>query len=210
MQNADWISLIVLAEFALIVTLVLAGVLAGILRRRRRDRAAAEGLVAKIRKSEPQRRGALKERFEDAGIGADEAEDLCQRLIANGRHFYDHLLAVYLERDAEGMGRIDERLESVIASYLTLARTGAPAAPAAAATDTGETARLRQMVQMLSQDMSLYRGTLNRVFSEYTAMFGVHLDPKQQLTAREIADRLESGELGGEAVKEASGQAPPE
>jgi hypothetical protein len=209
MQNADWISLIALAEFALVVTLVLAGVLAWILRRRRRDRAAAEGLVAKVRKSEPQRRGALRERFEEAGIAADEAEDLCQRLIANERHFYDHLLAVYLERDAEGMGRMDERLQSVVAPYLTLARSGAPAAPAAAAADTRDTERLRQMVQTLSQDMSLYRGTLNRVFSEYTAMFGVHLDPKQQLTAREIVDRLESGELAGapeQSPGEPSGQ----
>lgn len=199
MKNADWISLIALAEFALLVTVLLAGLFAWILRRRRRDRAAAENLVAKVRQREGRRHDELQLRFKEAGIADDRAEDLCQRLIANERHFYDQLLAVYLERDADGMAHMDERLKSVIAPYLSLARSTPSAAPSAAApaADDGETARLRQMVHTLSQDMSLYRTTLNRVFSEYTAMFGVHLDPRQQLTAREIADRLETGELSG-------------
>lgn len=45
-------------------------------------------------------------------------------------------------------------------------------------------------------ELGLYRDTLNRVFFEYTAMFGVDLDPDQKLSASDIVQRLESGRLG--------------
>lgn len=204
MNSVDWISLLVIAEFALLVSLALAALIIWGVRRRRRDASAAADLIAKVRLSEPERRAELEKQLQETGLPAAEAKQVMERLLSSEHRFYDQLIATYLNHDAEGVRRLDERLKAVLGPYLSLKRPEPPAAVEAAAPDRGdEVERLKQGVRNLSEEMGLYRETLNRVFSEYTAMFGMQLDPKQQLTAKEILDRLNSGELAGTAANQA-------
>lgn len=220
MNSFDWVSLIAIAEFALLITLVLLVVSTFILRRRSRDRGAATALVDKVKQGESARRGELRKLLlEQLGLAEDEAGATAQRLIDAEKRFYEEFIRTYLSRDDEGVLAMDERLRSVLAPYLSLKRGEAAAAPAGVVAVDGaeesegldrgpEVERLKASLRNLSEEMVIYRETLNRVFSEYTAMFGVHLDPAQQLSAKEILDRLNTGELAGGENAEPAADAP--
>ena len=200
MQDSDWILIIAVAEFALIVTLALVVIGVRVFRRARRETSAAEGLVSKVKSGEASRRSELETLLaNNYGLKGEALKDKAHELQRVEKRFYEQFIHTYLSRDTEGLLKTDERLQVVIGACL-----GMQAAPgvAAAEPDTGagsaDIANLKSMISNQSTEMTVYREALNKVFSEYTAMFGVHLDPRRQLTAKEIMARLESGQLSGE------------
>jgi len=203
MTSADWISLIALAELTALLTVVLCGVGVWLLRRWRRDNAAASQLVDKVKQSDPARCRELETLLEARlGLSGAELSERALRLLANEHRFYELFIDAYLRRDSETVQRLDEGLRAVIAPYLELIQAEPTTIVVPTDTDQGDleqadATRLRAMVRGLNDELSVYRETLNRVFSEYTAMFGVQLDATQQLSAKEIMERLASGELGG-------------
>lgn len=208
MSSSDWVSVLAVVEFAALVSIVLAVLLVWIVRRRRCDQSAADDLIARLRRGELERRAELQDQLTDAGLPETEAKQQALQLVGNEHRFHEQYLATYLDRDAGELRRLDERLRALLGPYLSLGRaasavpaaaTASAAAPEATADRGPELERLRQALRNLSEEMSLYRDTLNRVFSEYTAMFGVNLDPGRPLSASEIMQRLDTGELAGHA-----------
>lgn len=210
MTNSDLISMIAMAEFAALVSIVLGLLIFFVFRRRSRDTAAATDLVKKVKETEQVRRGEIEKLLTAQGLSGAELGETVKRLMKVERQFYEEFIRTYLTRDSEGVKEMDVKLKAVIAPYAELRKGGgapaAPAAPEAAGSPaaggadpaaSGDVERLKATVRNLSEEISIYRETLNRVFSEYTAMFGVNLDPKQQLTAKEIMERLNSGDLAG-------------
>lgn len=223
MTEGNWITLLAVGEAATLLFVALAAITWYLLRRRNRDRNAAHALVARVRAQEGERQASLAERIAaDRGLEAGDADAAAGRIVAAEHRFYDGLIHTYLRRDAEGLREMDERVQALSESYE--ARTGGPvdepaadagedlpaepAEAAEAADREPELARLRETIDNLSGELSLYRQALNQLFSEYTKMFGVEVDRDSELTAREILRRLESGQLAG--AEEPAADAEPE
>lgn len=214
MTELDWISFIAIAEFAGILVLALGFVFYLAMRSKKRDSHAATDLVKKVQSEQPERRSALEGLLAASrGLEGDELKKESKRLIELEERLYEHIIRTYLTRDSAALLEIDDKFKSVLAPYLELGGSKS-AAPAATPVSEGETneaeaagnnagdERLRERLNKLSEDLILYRDTLNRVFSEYTAMFGVHIDSRQQLSAQEIMHRLDTGELAGSEEEE--------
>lgn len=200
MTAATWINFIAIVEFAALVTIALAVLLTRSARRRKRDTSATEQLVEKVRASQVERRDELKKVLESGyGYSGEELEEKTKRLMDVEKHFYERFITTYLNRDSGAVKEMDEHLKAVIRPYVEMKPSlPEPVEETIGDEESADVSRLREKLQRLSEDVTVYRDTLNRVFSEYTAMFGVHLNPKQQLSAEEIIGRLESGQLAGD------------
>ncbi|KAB7622626.1 hypothetical protein [Alkalilimnicola sp. S0819] len=200
MSSSEWISMIAMAEFAALVTLVLTILLTRGWRGRRRDRSAADNLVSRVREQRDVRRQELQQVLQEKyGLEGEELQAQTERLMAAERDFYDQFISTYLTRNSEAVSQMDEQLRDVLKPYTELQPEPVSGGDAPERAPGGrEPGMDPKRVEELADDIRLYRQTLNRVFAEYTAMFGVHLDASQELTARQILERLESGQLTGE------------
>lgn len=215
MSSAYWISLIAIAEFALLMAVLVAVIVGVVMRRRRRENSAANDLAARVSGQIPQRLDDLRASLGKAfGLTGADLQKQADKLVALENEFYDQLIRAWLTRDSKVLSQMDDQLRAVVTPYLDM-RAAAPqpgqaSAPAAESTAGGapgnDAARLKALLNKANDDIMLYRETLNRVFSEYTAMFGVHLDPNQQLTAHEILERLKSGQLVGDEAAPAAAE----
>lgn len=201
MSNTELLIGMVLIELVVIIGLVLVGVLVLAGRRRRRDREAAEHVAKRVRAEESGRESELRDLLgERFGYEGDELETKAQELLAAERQFYERFLDLYLNRDPEAARRIQDYLHDVLGAYARIE----PPEPAAAQTesaDEGASPRAAPPPTMEGRDpyeeIQAYQETLNLVFAEYTAMFGINQDHNAQLSAREIRKRMESGQLAG-------------
>jgi uncharacterized protein YdbL (DUF1318 family) len=212
MNSAYWISLIAIGEFALLMVLLVAIATVTLMRRRRRENDAAHGLAARVKEGEVERRHSLQAQLAKAyGIDEGDAEKLAAQLVGLERQFFQELIRAWLTRDSGALGQMDEQLRGVVQPYLGMQPTAAPAAADSSAASSEDVERVKALLKNNADELTLYRETLNRLFAEYTAMFGAQLDPKQQLTAKEIMERLKSGQLGDapqEQSPEPAGSAP--
>lgn len=214
MSDFDWISFIAIAEFALIVTVILALVVTAAVRLRKRDNRAAQALVKKVKQDEGDRRSHFKGMLaENFGLEGEELDKKINELIAHEQDFYEFFVTTYLNRDSGKLQSADDQLKGLLSKFANLkGKTQVIEAEPEEAAEAPENLdelglgdvgnsddieKLRKKLFALAEDVALYRDTLNRVFSEYTAMFGVHVDPQVRLSAQEIMERLDSGNLGG-------------
>lgn len=212
MSNIEWLTMLALGEAVLLLAAALLGLLAWLLHRRRRDADAGAALLEKLRARRLEREDSVQRALVSAGASKEQAESAGQGLAAAEAALGEKMTRVYVERNAAELTTLDESVKALIDDCLKLASSGNGGEDDANSTGpdrTPEVERLRQAVRNLSEELALYRETLNRVFSEYTAPFGVKLDARQQLTATEILDRLESGELAGVAEPESEEGTPP-
>lgn len=156
-----------------------------------------------------------------------ERQSTATRLLKAEGNFYDHLVRTYIERNPEGVRMMDHRLQELLEPYQELAISAPAGSgsdgdvadqleeqadsPAEATPEpepvpvpvpvpkvaTPEPVEVQLSPQRARQEVELYKETLNLVFREYTAMFGVQLDGSTPLSAQEIIARLESGKLDG-------------
>lgn len=203
MSNTELLVVIVLVELVVIIGLVLLTVLVLAGRRKRREKRAAHNVAERVRSEESSRdtelRELLHERF---GYEGDELEQKVRELVQAERQFYARFLDLYLNRDPEAAECVQEYLHDVVRPYTEI--EVATAEREDADEDGGDggatpkdavppTAEGRDMYE----EIQTYRQTLNLVFAEYTAMFGINQDRNEQLSAREIRERMESGQLAG-------------
>ncbi|MGD8429298.1 MAG: hypothetical protein PVH31_02725 [Ectothiorhodospiraceae bacterium] len=204
MTDGGWITLIALGEFALLASIGLSVLIGRGLRRRRADHAASDALARRVREAAEDRQRALQELLELRGDldGSERDDTIVQALEAEGR-FYDHLIRTYMHRDAEGIRSMDTRLEAVLQPYRALAtrtvEAGAPLPAEAGEDEPATDDRAAAPNRALKQELDLYHSALNRLFAEYTAMFGITISRDSQLTAQEIIQRLDSGRLDGDS-----------
>lgn len=216
MSQMQWLYMILLGELVVILALVLAIVLIVGMRRRGRDRQAAATLASRVKQGEPEREKLLrKELSERLGLEGPALDAKIQQLLSAEQAFYEQLMLLYVKRDTELAKRLPERVDDLVRPYREIEAPKKPLEPAEAAapsvaTATGSAASdeedipvsatpavLLERTRRLAQDVTAYRQTLNRLFAEYTAMFGVQIDESKELSAQEVMERLETGQLAG-------------
>ena len=222
MSEMDWVAMIAAMELGALATLGLVALVWFLMRRRRRDYEAVAEVARRIRASREAHHANLRNllcehRRLEPGDGVAEAT----RLVDAETGFYDYFLKTYLSRDTEAVLHMDHRLQAVIAPYRELAcrplealpveldedaqgaEEGAQGVtPAAGGASVVEIRRLTDRLEHAKDDLDRHRDTLNLVFREYTAMFGVQINRGESLSAEEILERLRSGKLDGGAGEE--------
>lgn len=205
MSGTELLIMIILVELVIIVGLVLATVLILSGRRKRRERRAAEALAQRVRSDEQSRdselRSLLQGRF---GYSGDALEEKVQEIKQAETAFYGRFLDLYLNRDPEAAEQLQDYLQDAIRPYTSIdpaaaedREDGKPAAGDDGATPRDDGAQPTMEGSDVNEEIRSYRDTLNLVFAEYTAMFGINQDRNAQLSAQEIRQRMESGLLAG-------------
>ncbi len=220
MSEMDWVALIAAMELGALATLGLGALVWFLIRRRRRDYEAVAELARRIRAGRQAHHTNLSQLLcEHRGLEPGEGLAEATRLVEAETGFYDYFLKTYLNRDTEAVLLMDHRLQAVIAPYRDLA-CQPPEAPAPESVEAGDpeeaseegatpqaggasvlqVRRLAERLEHANEDLERHRDTLNLVFREYTAMFGVQINRGEELSAEEILERLRSGKLDGGAA----------
>ena len=210
MSQDQWLYVILVSELALILAFAL-GLMAFLgWRRRRRSRQSVQELLDEIRDADPDRRRWLQETLaRTCGLQGIALDSKVREIMEAERAFYERFGELHLSPDPGSLRRIPEAVDALIRPYTTIepvttdakdTEDVAPPAPSG----NGDTEDipvsaspgvLQSRIQQLAADVTLYRRTLNRLFTEYAAMFGVQAEIGRDLTAQEILDRMESGQL---------------
>ncbi len=199
MTQMQWLYMIIVGELALIALLVLALLLYRVVSKGRKDQAAAQQLVERVKDGEQDRRQWLMSLLQERhGMDGDELANKADELLRAERRFYEHFIDIYVQRDADEASNLSQSVQALLKRYTDMPPpTAVPEEAPPGDTPAERESSPTRSAQELAADVALYRRTLNRVFNEYTAMFGVQLENERELTAREILERLESGQLAG-------------
>ncbi|MCG8428338.1 MAG: hypothetical protein MI754_13365, partial [Chromatiales bacterium] len=169
---------VVAFELVFLSTAVSIGLITTALVQKRKDRAAARKLTAKI-KEEAQSRLAETERFltRQLGFSAEDAEKIAKRISYNERFFYQTAITVYLRRDHNTLANLSINFEEAVAPYRALepqlsGESGAGQAQTEEETvSTKELQRLTEENSRLKDELSVTMDTMGRMLSEYSSMF---------------------------------------
>lgn len=216
MSGSELLLVIILGELVIIIGLILILTVFMGGRRRSRDKRAAENLAQSVRSTQKSRDQNLRQLLEERyGYSGEELDAQVHRLLEAEKQFYVRFLDLYLNRDPESAEKVHQYLQDVIRPYTEMepapvepdsrSVVASPDDDEADDTDAGTDAATagdstptpgydkRDMLE----EIQLYRQTLNQVFAEYTAMFGIKQDSTRELSAQEIRQRMESGQLAG-------------
>jgi hypothetical protein len=212
------ISLAVLALVleALVIALIALVVLSVILlKRRARDRQAAERLIEQIKHQSQTRLEStgsfLNEKYRFEG---EELKKAVKAIDKEEKKFIQTLLQVYLKRDADHLESIDAALAELIDTYKSLSPV-MPEAGAVSEEVQQELESLRKSNETLKEELKITKETMSNMISEFGNMFGGghdHVMAKNDVIAK-VQER--SGEATGEQaiveeVPEDSSESPPE
>ncbi len=175
--------LLLLVELLLLssVTAVVLGVM--LLLGRRRARAGARALMARVREDAERRdqetRKLLQERF---GLEGDELEAFAQRLSREEKRFYQSQITTFLRRDGDAFANLNIDVEALVQPYRELPERQPAAADDEAvamepqqqspdADESAELERLRDENERLSDELRITMETMGRMLNEYSSMF---------------------------------------
>ncbi len=212
LTNTDILMVLAAAEFLIIIIIALIAFFFVVSKRKKSDSNATSNLVNKIKSQKVERKSELSSVLaETYNIEGDKLKKETAKLVKLENQFYQRFIKTYLTRDANAVEMIDEDLKELLANYNKLVpkqeHRDERAEEALAvidnlSDDSGEhdeqIKHLKETINNLSDDLKQYKNTVNRLFYEYSAMFGVDVDPRNQLSAAEILSRLETGRLGDE------------
>lgn len=212
LNNTDILMFLAAAEFLMIIIIALAAFLFVVSKRKKSDTNATSNLVNKIKSQKVERKSELSSVLaETYNIEGDKLQKETAKLVKLENQFYQRFIKTYLTRDANAVEMIDEDLKELLANYNQLVpkqeQRDERAEEALAVIDNlsddsaeheEQIKHLKDTINNLSDDLKQYKNTINRLFFEYSAMFGVDVDPRNQLSATEILSRLETGRLGDE------------
>ena len=146
---------IVLAEISLALVIVLAAIGFRRLRDRRRDRAAIETLVTRIKSNRPAQVEKLAGVLRHGGqLNDEDALRKADDLIKKQNKFYQHAIDLYYTRNHELLSKLDARLEDLLGQYQTLVTAGEGQAPTV---DSAVVEQLSKDIAALSQELEKLR-----------------------------------------------------
>jgi hypothetical protein len=172
------------------------------LRRRRRDVAAVQALIERLRQDEPSRltvqaRDTLARRNHLQG---ENVSDHVERLLEGERNFYKYLIHIYLRRDAAALAALPEQVAALVEPYRKLVPTEEAGTATSAPTVTPEpedTPALRQELNYLRQEHSKLGehlrttlDTVRKMIEEYATVFGKDRTFLEQATGDQILEAL--------------------
>lgn len=191
MNSLQWITLIALAEATLLLSLLLVFGAVMLKRRSRQEAAAAATLATRVSENAPQRQAELHAYLKrELMLDEPELQQQVEKIMTLETRFYSELHRIWCERDSHALQNLDQQLNAVLTPYLDLRLKSSPDASAEAA---AEIDNLKTSLNQSTEELALYRDTLNTVFNEYTAMFGSRTTSTEPLTAEEIIKRLKEG-----------------
>jgi hypothetical protein len=227
--TTDILLYIAIGEFLLLIILFAASTFFLFFKKRKQDTRATHNLINKIQAGKAKRADDLSNVLEKVyNIRGDEVHAQAQKLIRLENQFYQKFIRTYLTRDANAIEIIDDELKHILDNYTQLANSTSPETGAEQVIEyiemiekdglgeeneasSEKITSLKNSIQQVNEELKLYRITLNRLFFEYANIFGVDVDPRNQLSAKEVLRRLESGQLADhEAPDEPHTQENPE
>ena len=212
LSTSDIMIFLAATEFLIIIVIALVAFFFIMSRKKKSDANATTNLANKIKSKKVERKSELSSVLSETyNIEGKDLKKETEKLIKLENQFYQRFIKTYLTRDANAVEMIDEDLKELLMNYNQLVpkhdQRDERAEEALAVIDSlsddkaeneAQAERLKETINNLSDDLKQYKNTINRLFFEYSAMFGVDVDPRNQLSATEILSRLETGRLGDE------------
>jgi len=165
---------------ALVVVLIICGVVAFLnVKRKQKDRAGVNSLIQSIGLTSDQHALQLEDQFAGAEDADPEAvKELIKSAKANEKALYQHIVSLYLKRDANMLSQLGSKVNGVTDTYLSL--MDLLSAPSTTPTvDPEELAALKMELDQaitekrrLSKELRTVTNTLEDVSDEYAQMFG--------------------------------------
>ena len=169
-------SLLIEGLVALLVVL-LAGVFV-LIKRKRKDTAAAKQLVDQIKHQSDARikqMGAyLTEKYQLEGEELSEAIKLIDK---SEKRFFQRLINMYLKRDSESVKSIDAWLAELVETYKSF-QPAQPDEPKETGVSMEEFQQLQQTNENLRQELEITKDTMGNMIAEFGNMFGGGADTK--------------------------------
>ncbi len=174
MIEVSFLSLLILGELLLLLSLACGMSLYLSLRKKKRDYQAARKLVAAVKKDEERHKMLVSQMLESAyEYEGDELKETVAKLLRAKKHFYQTLINAYLERDAAAFGQLNMPLEALTDIYEQFK------VPAHRAGSDGDDVLvsevdleyLRDKNQRLSEELSQTMETMGRMLTEYSNIF---------------------------------------
>lgn len=156
---------------------------------RRRDDKAIRALIARIRKTRPERAAAVEGFLAAAHVAEDERARALPALLSGELGVLQRFASLYRQRDAGAAASFDLELYALLDAYHDLAAGYGAAAPAELVTaDSTPIEDLREENSRLTEELRITMETMSRMLNEYSSMF-----------AGESAEGIVPGAVGGAA-----------
>jgi len=106
-----------LAEGTGLLSLILIVWMILVIRKKSKDKAAAQALVSNIKKHAEDRLGAIKTFLTTTGLEGEELQIDVKKIDRLEKDFFTQLVRLYLKRDGELLSHIDQQFDLVISGY---------------------------------------------------------------------------------------------
>ncbi len=143
--------------------------------KKRRDRAAARDLATRVKDGSEVRiaeTNALLQR--EFSLSDESASGVAEEIAAQERRFYQTLISLYLNREAETVRTLDTSLHALVAPYRDLQlpkEEGASGDSIVQDSAAEELAELRQENEKLKTELGVTMDTMGRMLNEYSSMY---------------------------------------
>lgn len=148
------------------------------MKRRKRDRAAASGLIKKVSKGNELRE---KEMFdllgEDSGVDEGCLKEIINEMRTQERALYQHVIQLYLKRDAKMLSKIEGQVQALAEPYKRLLseKSGGTEVDPGLLEEIEkiklEQNRLRADNERLATQLGVAMETMDEVSTEYSMLF---------------------------------------
>ena len=167
-----------LIEGLVAMLVVLAGGIFLLIKRKRKDTAAAKQLVDQIKHQSDSRikqMGVyLTEKYQLEG---SELSKAIESIDKSEKRFFQRVINVYLKRDSEGVKSFDAWVAELVETYKSF-RPAQPDEPKETGVSMEEFQQLQQTNENLRQELEITKDTMGNMIAEFGNMFGGGADTK--------------------------------
>lgn len=147
-------------------------------KRNSKTQSAALALIKKVEKNKSGRTDQLEKLMTDSmDLEPEQLNEFLEEIKGNERSFYQHLLRMFFNRDAELLKKIDKKVQNLSEPYYKLLSHSASAVANKEVLDKElqhaqqEISRLQNENHIFSEQLEIATNTLDEVTVEYTQIF---------------------------------------
>lgn len=147
-------------------------------KRNSKTQSAALALIKKVEKNKSGRTDQLEKLMTDSmDLEPEQLNEFLEEIKGNENFFYQHLLRMFFNRDAELLKKIDKKVQNLSEPYYKLLSHSASAAANKEVLDKElqhaqqEISRLQNENHIFSEQLEIATNTLDEVTVEYTQIF---------------------------------------
>ncbi len=175
MMEVNALLFMLLWESVLVLSAVGMVILLRTVLRRRRERAAIDKLVAKVKAEAQQRKEQTRNLLEKKyGYSGEQLDKTAAKITHEEKRLYQTLANLFINRDSVAMENLSINFEEAVEPYRTLEVPSSPPREEdeKGADDSAEIERLREQNQLLSDEMHVTMNILGKMLNEYSALAG--------------------------------------